>query len=43
MVGEDRAERAVRISIGELTTLEDVELALSAFKNVLGRSPHSQH
>jgi cysteine desulfurase len=36
MVGRARASEAVRISLGEETTLADIERALSAFKRTLG-------
>jgi len=37
MVGEERAARSVRISLGEETTPDDVELAAAAFERVLRR------
>ncbi|MEZ4307624.1 MAG: hypothetical protein R3F14_06205 [Polyangiaceae bacterium] len=37
MVGMERAASAVRISLGETTTVEDIERAVEAFRRVLSR------
>jgi cysteine sulfinate desulfinase/cysteine desulfurase-like protein len=37
MLGDARARSAVRVSLGEETTAEDVERASEAFRRVLAR------
>jgi cysteine desulfurase len=37
MLGSERAKSAVRISLGEITSREDVAQAILAFRHVLGR------
>jgi cysteine sulfinate desulfinase/cysteine desulfurase-like protein len=37
MHGEARAKSALRLSLGETTTEEDVERALAAFRRVISR------
>jgi cysteine sulfinate desulfinase/cysteine desulfurase-like protein len=39
MLGEGRAKTAVRVSLGEETTLADVEAAILVFERVLARHP----
>lgn len=39
MLGVERAARAVRISLGQLTTLAEIEMALLVLDEVLGASP----
>jgi cysteine desulfurase len=39
MVGDERARSAVRASMGEETTTDDVDVAMGAFRRVLARSP----
>ncbi len=39
MLGEDRAKSALRLSLGEETTVEALEMAFAVFERVLGRHP----
>jgi cysteine desulfurase len=42
MLGEQRAAQAVRVSLGEDTSAEDVEYAISVFDRVLARQPSTR-